>query len=188
MNKFAENKLHCYGLCCNILIVIRLEICDEYGSFYRNPGIFGFELMVSTIFNTICYTTNRICNKSTKTMKQYPVRWITTELTVGYAPRSHNDLAAIRAHGIDAIVNLCWIFSNRIVSPVRGCSHLSRPLRLLGDNVDLQSPDLVQMNISLWKGNRDSSLAERFIDGRVQFCDGGEAIVQIGQVAAEHAV
>lgn len=40
-------------------------------------------------------------------MKDYPVRWITTELAVGYAPRSHNDLAAIRAQGIAAIVNLC---------------------------------------------------------------------------------
>ena len=40
-------------------------------------------------------------------MQEYPVRWITTELAVGYAPRSHNDLAAIRAQGIAAIVNLC---------------------------------------------------------------------------------
>ena len=40
-------------------------------------------------------------------MKEYPVRWITTDLAVGYAPRSHNDLAAIRAQGIAAIVNLC---------------------------------------------------------------------------------
>lgn len=40
-------------------------------------------------------------------MKNYPVRWITTELAVGYAPRSHQDLAAIRAQGIAAIVNLC---------------------------------------------------------------------------------
>ena len=40
-------------------------------------------------------------------MQEYPVRWITTELAVGYAPRSHNDLAAIRTQGIAAIVNLC---------------------------------------------------------------------------------
>jgi protein tyrosine/serine phosphatase len=40
-------------------------------------------------------------------MKDYPVRWITTDLAVGYAPRSHNDLAAIRAQGIAAIINLC---------------------------------------------------------------------------------
>jgi hypothetical protein len=40
-------------------------------------------------------------------MKDYPVRWVTTELAVGYAPRSHKDLDAIRAQGIAAIVNLC---------------------------------------------------------------------------------
>ena len=40
-------------------------------------------------------------------MHEYPVRWITTELAVGYAPRSHNDLATVRAQGIAAIVNLC---------------------------------------------------------------------------------
>ena len=40
-------------------------------------------------------------------MPEYPVRWITTELAVGYAPRSHDDLATIRQQGIGAIVNLC---------------------------------------------------------------------------------
>jgi len=40
-------------------------------------------------------------------MPEYPVRWITTELAVGYAPRSHDHLATIRAQGIAAIVNLC---------------------------------------------------------------------------------
>ena len=40
-------------------------------------------------------------------MKEYPVNWITSELAVGYAPRSHSDLAEIRAQGIAAIVNLC---------------------------------------------------------------------------------
>jgi protein-tyrosine phosphatase len=40
-------------------------------------------------------------------MKEYPVRWIIAELAVGYAPRSHDDLATIRAHGISAVVNLC---------------------------------------------------------------------------------
>ena len=40
-------------------------------------------------------------------MKKYPVRWITPEVAVGYAPRSHDDLATIRAQGITAIVNLC---------------------------------------------------------------------------------
>ncbi len=40
-------------------------------------------------------------------MQEYPVRWITAELAVGYAPRSHDHLATIRAEGITAIVNLC---------------------------------------------------------------------------------
>ncbi len=40
-------------------------------------------------------------------MPEYPVRWITTELAVGYAPRSHDDLTTIREQGISAIVNLC---------------------------------------------------------------------------------
>jgi hypothetical protein len=39
-------------------------------------------------------------------MQKYPVRWITTELSVGYAPRSYNDLETIRVQGIAAIVNL----------------------------------------------------------------------------------
>jgi hypothetical protein len=43
----------------------------------------------------------------TEKMQEYPVRWITTKLAVGYAPRSHNDLATIRAQGIAAIVTLC---------------------------------------------------------------------------------
>ena len=40
-------------------------------------------------------------------MLEYPVRWITDELAVGYAPRSHDHLATIRSRGITAIVNLC---------------------------------------------------------------------------------
>ena len=40
-------------------------------------------------------------------MQEYPVRWITSELAVGYAPRSYDHLATIRSQGISAIVNLC---------------------------------------------------------------------------------
>ena len=40
-------------------------------------------------------------------MKVYPARWITTEIAVGYAPRSHDDLTTIREQGISTIVNLC---------------------------------------------------------------------------------
>jgi protein-tyrosine phosphatase len=45
--------------------------------------------------------------KRTKKVPKYPIRWITSELAVGYAPRSYNDLVTVRAHGINAIVNLC---------------------------------------------------------------------------------
>ncbi len=40
-------------------------------------------------------------------MKNYPVKWITNQLAVGYAPSSHADLETISDHGISAIVNLC---------------------------------------------------------------------------------
>lgn len=40
-------------------------------------------------------------------MSQYPIRWVTDALAVGYAPRSADDLGDIRAQGIAAIVNLC---------------------------------------------------------------------------------
>ena len=40
-------------------------------------------------------------------MDEYPFKWITKSLAVGYAPRSVDDLQTIRASGIRAIVNLC---------------------------------------------------------------------------------
>ena len=40
-------------------------------------------------------------------MQEYPIKWITENLAVGYAPRSHADLETIRTQGISAIVNLC---------------------------------------------------------------------------------
>lgn len=40
-------------------------------------------------------------------MKEYPVKWITPDIAVGYAPRSQEALATIRANGVEAIVNLC---------------------------------------------------------------------------------
>ena len=40
-------------------------------------------------------------------MAEYPVRWITQDIAVGYAPRSQADLEAVKAQGISAIVNLC---------------------------------------------------------------------------------
>lgn len=45
-------------------------------------------------------------------MSPYPLKWITENLAVGYAPMSHAELDAIKASGIDAIVNLCAEFSD----------------------------------------------------------------------------
>jgi hypothetical protein len=43
-------------------------------------------------------------------MAGYQLTWITDDLAVGYAPMSYDELDAIRAQGIDAIVNLCGEF------------------------------------------------------------------------------
>lgn len=40
-------------------------------------------------------------------MSDYPLKWITESLAVGYAPNSEDDLRVIQAAGIGAIVNLC---------------------------------------------------------------------------------
>ncbi|MBC8442114.1 MAG: dual specificity protein phosphatase family protein [Deltaproteobacteria bacterium] len=45
-------------------------------------------------------------------MSQYPIKWITDNLAVGYAPMSYTELDDIKALGIDAIVNLCAEFSD----------------------------------------------------------------------------
>ena len=37
----------------------------------------------------------------------YELHWITDHLATGHAPLSYDDLDAIRAQGIGAIVNLC---------------------------------------------------------------------------------
>ncbi len=40
----------------------------------------------------------------------YTVTWITSQLAVGSAPMSYDDLDSVKAEGIDAIVNLCGEF------------------------------------------------------------------------------
>jgi Fe-S-cluster containining protein/protein tyrosine phosphatase (PTP) superfamily phosphohydrolase (DUF442 family) len=45
-------------------------------------------------------------------MSQYPIKWITDGLAVGYAPMSYAEIDSIKAQGIDAIVNLCAEFSD----------------------------------------------------------------------------
>ena len=40
-------------------------------------------------------------------MDEYPLKWITKSVSVGYAPRAVDHLQAIHSAGIKAIVNLC---------------------------------------------------------------------------------
>lgn len=37
----------------------------------------------------------------------YPLRWITSQIAVGYAPHSQDDIDVVKASGIEAILNLC---------------------------------------------------------------------------------
>jgi len=48
--------------------------------------------------------------KKDKKRTAYEVTWVTDQLGVGHAPMSHPQLEAIRAEGIDAILNLCGEF------------------------------------------------------------------------------
>ncbi len=45
-------------------------------------------------------------------MSQYPIKWITKSIAVGYAPMSYAELETIKKQGIDGIVNLCAEFSD----------------------------------------------------------------------------
>lgn len=40
-------------------------------------------------------------------MVAYPLTWVTSQLAVGHAPMSYDELRAIREQGVDGIVNLC---------------------------------------------------------------------------------
>ena len=40
-------------------------------------------------------------------MGSYPLKWIESNLAVGYAPKSNTDLEELKSAGITAIVNLC---------------------------------------------------------------------------------
>lgn len=37
----------------------------------------------------------------------FPLKWITPQLAIGYAPRSQADIASVQQSGIDAVLNLC---------------------------------------------------------------------------------
>ena len=47
-------------------------------------------------------------NKNTS----YPITWLTSQLAVGHAPMSYDELDSIKDQGIVAIVNLCGEFSD----------------------------------------------------------------------------
>ena len=37
----------------------------------------------------------------------YPLKWITPQVAIGYAPHSQTDIDNIKAQGIEAVLNLC---------------------------------------------------------------------------------
>ena len=37
----------------------------------------------------------------------YPLKWVTFEIAVGYAPRAQGDIEAVKQYGVDAVLNLC---------------------------------------------------------------------------------
>ena len=37
----------------------------------------------------------------------YPIRWITQQIAIGYAPHSQADMDSAKAQGIAAVLNLC---------------------------------------------------------------------------------
>ena len=43
-------------------------------------------------------------------MTEFPLKWVTESLAVGYAPMFQVDLESLKQQGIDAIVNLCEEF------------------------------------------------------------------------------
>ncbi len=46
------------------------------------------------------------------TNSDYQLTWVTSDLAVGYAPMSYDELDSIKSQGVDAIVNLCAEFSD----------------------------------------------------------------------------
>lgn len=53
------------------------------------------------------FSVNTNTCKRIEKLPEYPIKWITEHIAVGYAPRSHAELETIRSQGISAIVNLC---------------------------------------------------------------------------------
>ena len=74
----------------------------------------------------------------------YQLTWITDNLAVGYAPMSYDDLDAIRAQGIDAIINLCAEFCDlHEIEEKSGFEVIYLPIP------DEQAPDMEEMETAL---------------------------------------
>ena len=73
-------------------------------------------------------------------MLGYPMKWITDNLAVGYAPRSEEELDEVKAQGITAIVNLCAeCYDLHAIEERRGFRVYFIPLQ------DEGAPDIAEM-------------------------------------------
>lgn len=77
-------------------------------------------------------------------VSQYELTWITRDLAVGHAPMSYADLEAIKAQGIDAIINLCAEFSDlHEIEEKKGFEVYYLPI------LDESAPDMEEMERAL---------------------------------------
>ena len=37
----------------------------------------------------------------------YPLKWVTPQVAIGYAPRAQEDIETVKRYGVDAVLNLC---------------------------------------------------------------------------------
>lgn len=82
--------------------------------------------------------------KKKKKKTAYQVTWVTDQLGVGHAPMSHPQLDAIRAEGIDAILNLCGEFCDlHDIEADAGFEVHYLPLE------DEEAPELIQLEQTL---------------------------------------
>ena len=77
-------------------------------------------------------------------MSEYQLTWVTSDLAVGYAPMSYDELESIKSQGINAIVNLCAEFCDlHKIEEDRGFEVYYLPI------VDETAPDLEEMEKGL---------------------------------------
>ncbi|MGD2029090.1 MAG: dual specificity protein phosphatase family protein [Desulfobacterales bacterium] len=78
------------------------------------------------------------------TNSEYQLTWVTSELAVGYAPMSYDELESIKSQGINAIVNLCAEFCDlHEIEEERGFEVYYLPI------VDETAPDIEEMEKGL---------------------------------------